>query len=130
MWRWSGDSRHKKNLKTLKTWKNEGYINIYRESLRGGGGETFPIDFLNFYTFYTKRQFGTCLKDSQKAILLCKNENQALPEHACQTNHTIAGDNSEIITTNSQHLGLKDWHFNFTHVHLNRDYGGLYLTPI
>ena len=29
-----------------------------------------------------------------------KKENHALPEHACQANHTIAWDNSKIITNN------------------------------
>ena len=78
-------------------------------------------------------QFGTCLKDSQKAVLLCKKENHALPEHACQTNYTIGRDNSDIITTNSryhQHLCLKAWYFNLTHVPLNHDYGDLYLKSI
>ena len=56
-----------------------------------------------------------------------------MPDHACQTNHTIAWDNSKIINTNShyhQHLCLEAWHFNFTHVPLNPDYDGLHLKSI
>ena len=38
----------------------------------------------------TKRQFGTRLKQHQKAVTLSKKDNSALSEHTCQTNHTIA----------------------------------------
>ena len=74
-------------------------MNSYRENSRRES-ETFPVDFLTFIIGQTKRQFGTRLKDPQKAVLLCKKENHALPEHACQTNHNIAWDNSKIITIN------------------------------
>ena len=53
----------------------------------------------NEYIGQTKRQFGTRLKEHQKAVFLCKKENSALSEHTCLTNHTIGWDNSKIITT-------------------------------
>ena len=82
------------------------------------------------YIGQTKRQFnGTRLKQYyQKAVFLCKKENSALSEHACQTNHTIAWDNSKIITTNRwyhQRLCLEAWHINSAHAPLNRGDGGL-----
>ena len=43
----------------------------------------------NEYIGQTKRQFGTRLKEQQKAVFLCKKENSALSEHTCLTNHTI-----------------------------------------
>ena len=52
------------------------------------------------YIRLTKRQFGTCLKGPQQAVSLSKRNNSALSEHMCQTNHTMAWDNSKIITTN------------------------------
>ena len=76
----------------------------------------------------TKRQFGTRLKEHQKAVFLCKKENSALSEHTCLTNHTIGWDNSKIITTNRryhQRLCLEAWHINSAHASLNRDDGGL-----
>ena len=72
----------------------------------------------------TKRQFGTRLKEHQKAVSLSKKGNSALSEHTCQTNHTIAWDNSKIITTNRryhQRCCLKAWHINSAHAPLNRD---------
>ena len=80
------------------------------------------------YIGQTKRQLGTRLKEHQKAVFLCKKQNSALSEHACQTNHTIAWDNSKIITTNRryhQRLCLEAWHINSAHAPLNRDDGGL-----
>ena len=44
------------------------------------------------------------------------------------TNHTIAWDNSKIITTNRrchQRHCLEAWHINSAHAPLNRDDGGL-----
>ena len=76
----------------------------------------------------TKRQFGTRLKEHQKAVFFCKKENSALSEHTCLTNHTIGWDNSKIITTNRryhQRLCLEAWHINSAHAPLNRDDGGL-----
>ena len=66
----------------------------------------------------TKRQFGTHLKEHQKAAFFCKKENLALSEHPCLTNHTVEKDNSKIITTNPcyhQHLCLEAWHINSAH---------------
>ena len=80
------------------------------------------------YFGQTKRQFGTRLKKHQKAVFFCKNENSALSEHTCLTNHTIGWDNSKIITTNRryhQRLCLEAWHVNSAHAPLNRDDGGL-----
>ena len=45
----------------------------------------------NEYIGQTKRQFGTRLKEHQKAVFFCKKENSALLEHTCLTNHTIGG---------------------------------------
>ena len=44
----------------------------------------------NEYIGQTKRQFGTRLKEHQKAVFLCKKENSALSEHTCLTNHNSA----------------------------------------
>ena len=40
----------------------------------------------------TKRQFGTRLKEHQKAVFFYKKENLALSEHTCLTNPTIQWD--------------------------------------
>ena len=59
-----------------------------------------------------KRQFGTRLKEHQKAVFFCKKENSALSEHICLTNHTIGWNNSKIINTNRrchQRLCLEAW---------------------
>ncbi|CAH3112218.1 unnamed protein product, partial [Pocillopora meandrina] len=80
------------------------------------------------YIGQTKRQFGTRLKEHQKAVFLCKKENSALSEYTCLTNHTIGWDNSKIITTirrYHQRLCLEAWHINSAHAPLNRDDGGL-----
>ena len=82
----------------------------------------------NEYIGQTKRQFGTRLKEHQKAVFFCKKENSALSEHACLTNHTIRLDSSKIITTNRryhQRLCLEAWHINSAHAPLNREDGGL-----
>ncbi|CAH3167065.1 unnamed protein product [Pocillopora meandrina] len=82
----------------------------------------------NEYIGQTKRQFGTRLKEHQKAVFLCKKENSALSEHTRLTNHTIGWDNSKIITTNRryhQRLCLEAWHINSAHAPSNRDDGGL-----
>ena len=54
-------------------------------------------DYDNEYIGQTKRQFGTRLKEHQKAVFFCKKENSALSEHTCLTNHTIGWDSSKII---------------------------------
>ena len=71
-----------------------------------------------------KRQFGTRLKEHQKAVFFCKKENSALSEHICLTNHTIGWNNSKIINTNRrchQRLCLEAWHIKSAHAPLNRD---------
>ena len=81
----------------------------------------------------SKRQFGTRLKEHQKAVFFCKKENSALSEHTCLTNHTIGWDNSKIITTNRryhQRLCLEAWHITSAHAPLNRDQAVCLLTPI
>ena len=82
----------------------------------------------NEYIGQTKRQFGTRLKEHQKAVFFCKKENSALSEHKCLTNQTIGWDKSKIVTTNRryyQRLCLEAWHINSAHAPLNRDGGGL-----
>ena len=67
-------------------------------------------------------------KRAPKAVALSRKDNSALSEHTCQTNHTIAWNNSKIITTNQryhQRRCLEAWHINSTHAPLNRDDGGL-----
>ena len=76
----------------------------------------------------TKRQFGTRLKEHQKAVFFCKKENSALSEYTCLTNHIFGWDNSKIITANRryhQRLCLEAWHTNSAHAPLIRDDGGL-----
>ena len=82
----------------------------------------------NEYIRQTKRQFGRCLREHQKAVFFCKKENSALFELICLTNHTIGWDKSKIITTNwryHQRICLEAWHINSAHAPLNRDDGGL-----
>ena len=90
---------------------------------------TFGLsDVFVFRCIQTKRQFGTRLKEHQKAVFLCKKENSALSEHTCLTNHTIGWDFSKIITINRRYhqgLCLGAWHINSAHAPLNRDDGGL-----
>ena len=50
----------------------------------------------NEYIGQTKRQFGTRLKEHQRAVFVCKKENSALSEHKCLTNHAIRWDKSII----------------------------------
>ena len=57
----------------------------------------------NEYIGQTKRQFGTRLKEHQKAVFFCKKETSALSEHTCLTNRIIGWDNSKIITTNRRY---------------------------
>ena len=57
----------------------------------------------NEYVGQTKREFGTRLKEHQKAVFFCKKENSALPEHTCLTNYTAGWDDSKIITTNRRY---------------------------
>ena len=57
----------------------------------------------NEYIGQIKRQFGTRLKENQRAVFFCKKENSALSEYACLTNHTIGWDKSKFITTNRRY---------------------------
>ena len=85
-------------------------------------------EYGNEYVGQTKRQFGTRLKEHQKAFFFCKKENSALSEHTCLTNHKIGWDKSTIMTTSwlyHQGLCLKAWHINSAHAPLNHDDGGL-----
>ena len=53
---------------------------------------SYPIpcnDCDNQYIGQIKRQFGTRLREHQKAVIFCKKENSALSEHTRLTNHTI-----------------------------------------
>ena len=80
------------------------------------------------YIGQTKRQFGTRLKEHQRAVSFCKKENSALSEHTCLVNLTIGWDKSKIIATYRcyhQRLCLEAWHINSAHAPLNRDDGGL-----
>ena len=82
----------------------------------------------NEYLGQTKCQFGTRLKEHQKAVFFCQKENSALSEHTCLTNHTIGWDKSKITTTNrryQQRLCLETWQINSAHTPLSRDDGGL-----
>ena len=71
----------------------------------------------NEYIGQTKRQFGTRLKEHQRAVFFCKKENSALLGHTCLTSHTIGWDNPKINTTN------RYYHINTAHAPLNRDGG-------
>ena len=80
------------------------------------------------YVGQTKRQFGTRLKEHQRAVCQSKIDNSALSEHACRTKHSIAWGDSKIVTTNQryhQRRCLEAWHINRTMNALNRDDGGL-----
>ena len=78
------------------------------------------------YLGETKRQFGTRLKEHQKAVFNLDSSKSALAEHVCQTSHNIAWDDSKVITTNNrygQRRCLEAWHINVSHSALNRDDG-------
>jgi hypothetical protein len=78
------------------------------------------------YFGQSKRQFGTRLKEHQKAVSTLDKGKSALAEHVCYTNHEIAWENSKVITTNNrygQRLCLEAWHINMSHHALNRDDG-------
>ena len=69
----------------------------------------------NEYIGQTKRQFGTRLKEHQRAVFFCEKENSALSEHTCLTNHTLGWNKYKIITANwryHQRLCLEAWHNN------------------
>ena len=90
---------------------------------------SFPCnDYNQEYIGQIKRQFGTRLKEHQKAVALSREDNSALSEHTCQTNHTISWNNFKFITTNQRYHQirfLEALHINSAHAPLNRDDGGL-----
>jgi hypothetical protein len=51
----------------------------------------------------SKRQFGTRLKEHQKAVSTLDKGKSALAEHVCYTKHVIAWENSKVITTNNRY---------------------------
>jgi hypothetical protein len=51
----------------------------------------------------SKRQFGTQLKEHQKAVSTLNKGKSALAEHMCDTKHEIAWENSKVITTNNRY---------------------------
>jgi hypothetical protein len=74
----------------------------------------------------SKHQFGTRLKEHQKAVSTLDKGKSALAEHVCYTKHEIAWENSKVITTNNrygQRLCLEAWHINMSNHALNRDDG-------
>ena len=78
------------------------------------------------YLRVTKRQFGTRLKEHQKAVFILDSSKSALAEHVCQTNHIIAWNDSKVITTNhcyGQRRCLEACHTNASLCALNRDDG-------
>ena len=46
----------------------------------------------------SKRQFGTRLKEHQKAVSTLDKGKSALAEHVCYIKHEIAWENSKVIT--------------------------------
>ena len=70
----------------------------------------------------SKRQFGTRLKEHQKAVSTLDKGKSALAEHVSYTKHEIAWENSKVITTNNrygQRLCLEAWHINMSNHALN-----------
>jgi hypothetical protein len=81
----------------------------------------------------SKRQFGTRLKEHQKAVSTLDKGKSALAEHVCYNKHEIAWENSKVITTNNrygQRLCLEAWHINMSNHALNRDDGCLFARGI
>ena len=84
------------------------------------------------YLGQSKRQFGTWLKEHQKAVSTLDKGKSALAEHVCYTKHEIAWENSKVITTNNrygQRLCLEAWHINTSNHALNRN-DGVYLPDL
>ena len=76
------------------------------------------------YLGQSNRQFGTQLKEHQKAVSTLDKGKSALAEHVCYTKHEIVWENSKVITTNNrygQRLCLEAWHINISNHALNRD---------
>ena len=75
----------------------------------------------------SKCQFGTRLKEHQKAVSTLDKGKSALAEHVLYVtpNMRLRG-NSKVITTNNrygQRLWLEAWHINMSNHALNRDDG-------
>jgi hypothetical protein len=75
------------------------------------------------YLGQSKRQFGTRLKEHQKAVPTLSKGKSDLAEHVGDTKYEIAWENSKVITTNilsinqsiiryGQRLCLEAWHIN------------------
>ena len=72
-------------------------------------------DYEKEYLGQSKRQFGTRLKEHEKAV--SRKGISALAEHGCYTKHEIAWENSKVITTKNrydQRLCLDAWHINMS----------------
>ena len=54
------------------------------------------------YLCQSKHQFGTRLKEHQKAVSTLSKGKSALAEHVCDTKHEIAWENSKVITKNNR----------------------------
>jgi hypothetical protein len=54
------------------------------------------------YLGQSKRQFGTRLKEHQKAVSTLNKVKSALAEHVCDTKQVIAWENCRVITTNNR----------------------------
>ena len=122
-----------KLLKSLFRHRCVFFLNL-RIVYRGSNGPTLFIPSLTrlrtrmYLTSQTSVWYAFKGAPMQKAVKKKKNEKSALSEHACQTNHSIAGNNSGIITTNRryhQRLCMEAWHINSAHAPLNRDNGDL-----
>jgi hypothetical protein len=71
------------------------------------------------YLGQSKHQFGTRLKEHQKAISTLNKGKSALAEHMCDTKHVIAWENSKVISRNNRNgkrldLCLEAWHINMS----------------
>ena len=73
------------------------------------------------YFGQSKRQFGTRLKEHQKAVSTLDKGKLALAEHVCYTKHQIAWENSN--NRYGQRLCQEGWHINMSNHSLNRDDG-------
>jgi hypothetical protein len=72
---------------------------------------------VNIFVSLKRHQFGTRLKEHQKAVSTLDKGKSALAEHVCYTKHEIAWENSKVITTNNrygQRLCLEAWHINMS----------------
>ena len=61
------------------------------------------------YLGQSKRQFGTRLKEHQKAV---STLDKGKSEHVCYTKHEIAWENSKVITTNNRYTYMSNTNAN------------------